>query len=283
MRYFWSALFGVVAVLCTVIFLYAPLNTEFWLPNWSASNPVESPAALGRPLEDAASGSTLGRKVDHLFVLILVITGVTFVGTQIALVYVTQKFADAPGRKAVYTHGSHKLEIIWSVIPAAILVFIAVYQLGTWAEIKFQSAAPRVEPLAEITGRQFQWIIKYPGPDGKLNTIDDVHMVNDLHFVKDRPVLIQLKSSDVLHSFFLPQMRIKQDAVPGLTIPVWFDADRAGHFELVCAELCGWGHYKMRADVTVHSTQAEFDEWMKRATEAQSADGVTVAAMTGGK
>ena len=82
--------------------------------------------------------------------------------------------------------------------------------------------------------------------------------------VKVTPVLIQLKSKDVLHSFFLPQMRIKQDAVPGLTIPVWFDADEAGHYEIVCAELCGWGHYKMKGGLTVHETQAQFDEWMKR-------------------
>ena len=118
--------------------------------------------------------------------------------------------------------------MIWTIIPAAILVFIALYQMGTWASIKFRSAAPKVQPLAEVTGRQFQWVMRYPGPDGRLHTPDDLHMVNDLHFVKGKTALIYLKSTDVLHSFFLPQLRIKQDAVPGLTIPVWFDADRAG-------------------------------------------------------
>ena len=109
-----------------------------------------------------------------------------------------------------------------------------------------------------MTARQFQWVMRYPGPDGKLHTADDLHIVNDLHFVKGKPALIYLKSSDVLHSFFLPQMRIKQDAVPGLTIPVWFDSDTAGQYELVCAELCGWGHYKMKGNVTVHASQAEY-------------------------
>ena len=97
----------------------------------------------------------------------------------------------------------------------------------------------------------------HPGPDHKLHTDDDLHVVNDLHFVR-KPALIYLKSSDVLHSFFLPQMQIKQDAVPGLTIPVWFDSNTAGHYELACGELCGWGHYKMKGDVTVHASQAEY-------------------------
>ena len=187
--------------------------------------------------------------------------------------FVDQKDAEGkPVRPAQYFHGSQRLEVIWTIIPAAILVFIALYQMGTWASIKFRSAAPKVAPLAEITGRQFQWVMRYPGPDGKLNTPDDLFTVNDLHFVKNRTALIYLKSSDVIHSFFLPQMRIKQDAVPGLTIPVWFDSDTAGKYELVCAELCGWGHYKMRGNVTVHETDEEFQKWLdeKLAEQNQS-------------
>jgi cytochrome c oxidase subunit 2 len=101
--------------------------------------------------------------------------------------------------------------------------------------------------------------------------------------VKKSPTLIYLKSQDVLHSFFLPQMRIKQDAVPGLTIPVWFDADDAGDYELVCAELCGWGHYKMRSLVTVHDTQAEFDEWAKNKLAEQNRSQVASAAGSQGR
>ena len=196
--------------------------------------------------------STFGREIDSLFMIILWITGIVFIATQVVLVWAMHRFADVrdaqgrPIRKADYFHGSQRLEVIWTIIPAAILVFIALYQMGTWAEIKFRSAAPKVRPLAEITARQFQWVMRYPGPDGRLNTRDDLVVVNDLHFVRNKQALIYLKSSDVLHSFFLPQLRIKQDAVPGLTIPVWFDADKAGKYELVCAELCGWGHYKMR-------------------------------------
>ena len=173
--------------------------------------------------------------------------------------------------------------MVWTIIPAAILVFIALYQMDTWASIKFRSAAPKVPPLAEITARQFQWVMRYPGPDGKLNTQDDLFAVNDLHFVKNQTALIYLKSSDVIHSFFLPQMRIKQDAVPGMTIPVWFDADKAGKYELVCAELCGWGHYKMRGNVTVHDTDEEFQKWQSEKLAEQNQSQLTMAPDSGGR
>jgi cytochrome c oxidase subunit 2 len=254
---YWSLLFALMAVLCTAVYLYAPFDPDWWLP---------------------PNHSTIGREVDHLFILILGITGVTFVGTQIALVWATWQGVARPGGRAVYFHGSQRLEVVWTIIPAAILVFIALYQMGTWANIKFRSSMPKVQPLAEVTARQFQWMIRYPGPDGRLGTPDDLHTVNDLRFVKGQQALVYLKTRDVLHSFFLPQMRIKQDAVPGLTIPVWFDSDAAGRFELVCAELCGWGHYKMKGTVTVYESQADFDRWMSDALKQQGADQIAVAA-----
>ena len=217
-----------------------------------------------------ATVSTAAGQIDHLYVLLLIITGITFVGVAVALVVVLWRFGAQPGRRAHYSHGSLRLEIIWTVIPAAILVFIALYQLRAWADIKFQSTWPDVRPLAEVSARQFQWKIRYPGPDGVFGTNDDLYTINELHFIKDQPTIIHLKSEDVIHSFFLPQMRIKQDAVPGMTIPVLFDARKAGRYELLCAELCGWGHYKMRAQVTVHESQSEFDEWMGQSLREQN-------------
>jgi cytochrome c oxidase subunit 2 len=260
---YWSILFALAAVFAVGAFLYAPFSADWWLPN--------PPDNYHHVI------STFGREIDSLFVIILWITGIVFIGTQVALVWAAYKFVDRPGRVATYFHGSQRLEVIWTIIPSAILVFIALYQMGTWAEIKFRSAAPKVQPLAEITARQFQWVMRYPGPDGKLHTPDDLYTVNDLHFVKGRTALIYLRSTDVLHSFFLPQLRIKQDAVPGLTIPVWFDADTAGKYELVCAELCGWGHYKMRGNVRVHATQSEFDEWQSQAVAEQNRDQLAAA------
>ena len=255
MRY-WSLLFALAAVFAVGSFVYAPFSPDWWLPN-----------TPGDP-DPYHTISTFGREIDSLYLIILWITGIVFIGTQIALVWASYKFVDGPGRVATYFHGSQRLEVIWTIIPSAILVFIALYQMGTWAEIKFRSAAPKVQPLAEITARQFQWVMRYPGHDGKLHTPDD--LVNDLHFVKGETALIYLRSSDVLHSFYLPQLRIKQDAVPGLSIPVWFDSDHSGKYELLCAELCGWGHYKMRGNVTIHETQSEFDDWMKQKIAEQN-------------
>lgn len=267
---FWSILFALAAIFSVGIYLYAPFHPDWWLPhNVSTRGPL-----------------SFGAEVDHLFVIILVITGLVFIGTQIALVYVTWKYGAKQGKRASYQHGSQRLEVIWTIIPAAILVFIALYQMGTWTKIKFRSAQPKVKPIAEVTARQFQWKIKYPGADGKLNTPDDIHLVNDFHFVKNTPTVIHLKSEDVLHSFFLPNMRVKQDAVPGLTIPVWFDSDTSGTFDLVCTELCGWGHYKMRGVVTVHETQKDFDEWLQRTALEQSRDQLAaspVAPTSGGE
>jgi cytochrome c oxidase subunit 2 len=86
----------------------------------------------------------------------------------------------------------------------------------------------------------------------------------------DEDVLVQLKSMDVLHSFFLPNLRIKQDAVPGMKIPVWFKGTETGSWDIVCAELCGWGHYKMKGRITF-VTRPEFDAWLARKTAEQDA------------
>jgi cytochrome c oxidase subunit II len=272
---YWSILFALAALFSIFTFVYAPFSHDWWLPN-TADNPHHTI-------------STFGREIDSLFLIILGITGIVYIGTQIVFVWAAYRFADErdeqgrPLRKAQYFHGSQRLEVIWTIIPAAILVFIALYQMGTWASIKFRSAAPKVPPLAEITARQFQWMIRYPGHDGKLNTSDDLFTVSDLHFVKGKQVLIYLKTQDVLHSFFLPQIRIKQDAVPGITIPVWFDADTAGHFELVCAELCGWGHYKMRGNVTIHENEKEFQDWVDAKLAEQNRDQITMAAPAQGR
>jgi cytochrome c oxidase subunit 2 len=268
---FWSLVFALAAIFSVGAFVYAPFAAEWWLP--------AGPDGTASHLHSA---STAGKEIDLLFVIVLVITGVVFIGTQIAMVVATARYGDKGEgegkRKAHYSHGSKRLELIWTIVPSFFLVFITVYQMGTWASVKYKSHAPGGPPLAEVTARQFQWEIRYAGPDGTMHTTDDLITANDLHFVKGEMVLIQLKSSDVLHSFFLPQLRIKQDAVPGLSIPVWFDADQAGKYELACAELCGWGHYLMKGNVTVHATRREYDEWMASALKEQSRDQVAVAA-----
>jgi cytochrome c oxidase subunit 2 len=120
-------------------------------------------------------------------------------------------------------------------------------------------------PLAFITGRQFEWRIEYPNPgaDRTTGTADDnFYTVNDLHVPLDEEVVLQIESDDVLHSFFLPHLRVKQDVVPGMKQYVWFQANRTGVYDIVCAELCGWGHYKMKGRLTVEPRE-DYERWLK--------------------
>jgi cytochrome c oxidase subunit 2 len=237
--------------------------------------------------------STFGKSTDDLFNMVLVITTVAFVGVQIALLWFMYKYAeDGRPRRGLFVHGHHQLEVVWTIVPALILVIIAIVQWGTWLEIKRPANFPdkvrerleHDEPFADVLAGQFEWRITYPGKDGKFGTRDDVHVLNNFHVPQSskdehRPILIRLRSRDVLHSFYLPNFRLKQDAVPGMTIPVWFECkpdtvpegQETVTFNLMCAELCGWGHYKMKGALTVHKDQASFDKWLDDAKKAEEA------------
>ncbi|HZU98906.1 MAG TPA: cytochrome c oxidase subunit II [Planctomycetota bacterium] len=273
----WAAVFALVAIACSVAYWWGPAH-DMWLP---------------------PDHSTYGIKTDNLFNMILAITSVAFVGVQIALCSFMWKYGNDGSRaRGTFVHGNHQLEVAWTVIPAAILVLIAVVQWSTWLEIKRpanfpEKVAKQVEekrPFAEVLAGQFEWRITYPrhpgseGPDGKIGARDDVHVLNNFHVPQGEYILIHLRSRDVLHSFYLPNFRLKQDAVPGMTIPVWFmakgpkegdatcppDKDSV-RFDLMCAELCGWGHYKMKGALTVHRDRASFDKWLDEAKKAEEA------------
>jgi cytochrome c oxidase subunit 2 len=251
---FWSLLFLSVPILGIAVFAAAP-PYGYWLP---------------------ADISEHGHQIDHLWTFILWLTGAVFVATELVLFWFLWKF-DAGANRAAgkFTHGSHNLEVVWTILPAATLLFIAIYQMNAWADVKI--ARPDIPPTVEVTARQFEWRLRYPGADGQLGTRDDIHHVNDLHVPVDTDILIDLKSQDVLHSFFLPHLRIKQDAVPGSKIPVWFRARETGVYDLVCAELCGWGHYKMKGRLTVES-RADFEAWLADKAKEQEELGYVAAA-----
>jgi len=226
--------------------------------------------------------TVLGQEIDNLFYLILVIVTVVFVGTQAALGYTLWKSSHNTASKAWFTHGSHNLEVIWTCAPAVVLLFIALYQMDVWARYRVKAYFPKgtVEsPVAEVTARQFEWRIRYPAPGKKLHLKpqpDDLYTVNDLHIPINRPVMIQLRSDDVQHAFFLPHFRVKQDAIPGQVIPIWFQAERKGEFDLTCAELCGWGHYKMRARV-IAEREVDHLAYLKKLQADQNYDGFPAA------
>ena len=212
--------------------------------------------------------STYGAEIDWLFELIYYITGATFVLVAVAMITFLIMYRARPGRKARYTHGNTSLEIVWTVVPALILIVLTFLSVPAWSRIKMH--IPDSDVQIRITAKQFNWEVTYPGPDGTFDTADDRTFDNEIHFPVGKPIVIHLRSKDVIHSFFLPQFRLKQDAVPGMTIDVWLQATRTGTFEIACAELCGFGHATMRGQLTVHEP-GEYRAWLQEAQTAAAA------------
>lgn len=236
--------------------------------------------AEGRLPEDI---STHGYAIDHLFWLIMGITGVAFVATETLLVYAVLRFRHREGRQAQHTHGSHLIEMVWTVVPGIILFFLAIYQIPAWTMAKIEEPPDQECEHVRVLGKQFEWAFQYRGPDGRFDTEDDAYTLGDFVIPVGKPIKIHLRSVDVLHSFFLPNLRVKQDLVPGKDITQWFTATkttayarakraladenwREYDYEVACAELCGLGHQKMRSKLTILS-QAEFDAWHKKQSQ----------------
>jgi cytochrome c oxidase subunit 2 len=204
--------------------------------------------------------STYGKDIDRLFYLIYYITGATFLLVAVTMVAFLILYRHQEGRPARYTHGNTTLEIIWTIVPAVILVVLSFMSQATWGNIK--GHMPPADVHVQVTAKQFNWEVTYPGPDRKLGTEDDLEMENEVHVPVNKVIIVHLKSKDVIHSFFLPNFRLKQDAVPGREIQAWFQATKPGRYELPCAELCGFGHSGMRGWVYVHPAD-EYDKWVK--------------------
>lgn len=204
--------------------------------------------------------STYGREVDSLFYLIYYITGAAFILVTLTMIAFLVLYRSREGRRAIYSHGNTTLEIVWTIVPAVIFVALSFMSQATWARIK--GHVPPSNFKVQVTAKQFNWEILYPGPDGKFGTADDLTLENQLHVPVGQVVQVVLKSKDVIHSFFLPNLRLKQDAVPGREIPAWFEATKPGQYEMPCAELCGFGHSGMKGWLYVH-TPEEYAEWVK--------------------
>jgi cytochrome c oxidase subunit 2 len=256
---------------------------------------------LGMP----ALATTNGGQIDgligwtHIFMLVL------FVGWGGFFLYALFRFRRSRNPVANYagvrSHASSYLEIGVAVVEAILLVG---FSIPLWAARVDRAPAESEALVVEVTGEQFAWNVHYPGPDGKFGKTDiklldlqsnplaldrddpaakdDVTTLNQLYLPVNKPIIVRLRSKDVIHSFGVPEFRVKQDAVPGLTIPIWFipnvtTADmrtRMGNaefqYEIACAQLCGLGHAKMRGFVTV-VTADEFQKWLDEKVKEQSA------------
>ena len=227
--------------------------------------------------------STNGWEIDRLIIVIHVIMAVLFVGWLLFLLYSLFKFRSRPGHKAEYHTKHFKLPTYLEILIAITeVVLLAAFSFPIWshAHVEFPDRAKSLS--VHVVAEQFAWNIHYPGPDGvfgkrdpKLTNAtnplgldssdpmgkDDIATINQLHIPVDTPVIVDLFSKDVIHSFFLPVMRVKQDAIPGQSVPLWFQAKQTGEFEIACAQLCGLGHYRMRGFFTV-DTQDAFEKWL---------------------
>ena len=210
--------------------------------------------------------------IDHAVFWTLLVTGAVFIGTNLMLAWFAWKYQDREGAQATYWHDDPRLEWSWTVVTAVIMFGFLFNALALWAQI--QGPAPKDALVVEVTGQQFRWVVRYPGQDAifgrtdpKLVNVeqenyigldrsdpyaaDDRMAVNALYLPLDRPVVVRIRSTDVIHSFYLPHFRVKQDAMPGMTIDTWFVPKATGTYEIACAEHCGLGHYRMQGLVHV--------------------------------
>jgi cytochrome c oxidase subunit 2 len=242
---------------------------------------------LGLPPQAA----THAAEIDQMTAVVHWLMLVLFVGWGAFFVFVLFRFRKSANPKASYTGAKGKiakgLEIGVAIFEAVLLL---VYAIPAWATRVAAFPSENEAVVVRVTAEQFAWNVHYPGPDGQFgrrdvtmvsadNLIgldrsdptakDDIVGINQLNLPVNRPVLIRLSTKDVIHSFGLVEMRVKQDAVPGLEIPVWFIPDRVGDYEIACSQLCGLGHFRMKGFVSIQS-EADFRNWL-----AEQAKGVT--------
>ena|SRR5436190_6086701 len=224
--------FGIGAVL-TVIVLSVP-----WLPE---------------------TASTAGKPIDTLYDVLAVISCFVFALVvsilMVSVVHFRRRHNDLSDGEPI--HGNTALEAIWTAIPAVLMVGAAVYSGLVLADIEETKANTQE---VQITGQQFAWTFDYQGQHFR---------AGELHMVKDTPYHFKLKALDVIHSFWVPEFRMKKDAVPGLTTDIRVTPTRYGRYTLACTELCGLGHSTMRAPVVVES-QAAWNKWAAVAKKNQS-------------
>lgn len=216
--------------------------------------------------------SSFGGDIDRMFLIIAWITGIVFFLVEGLLIYYLIRYRHREGRQAKYTHGNSRMEIAWTTATALIVLVVGIMSRGLWLDIKDPARFPEAGLELRIAAKQFEWNVTYPGADGQLDTGDDIVKRNQLHVPANTVVRAELLSDDVIHSFYLPELRLKQDAVPGMAIPAWFEATEPGEYTVGCAELCGLGHYRMRGTLTVLA-QDEWDSWYRQEQQAVAVAG----------
>ena len=224
----------------------------------------------------------IGRAVDEQYSLTLWVTAVVFVLSQLGIAYAVWRFRDH-GQRAHFSRGNNTMEFVWTT--ATIILFLGLGILGrrAWAEVRFTPPAADAVQV-EVTENQFVFNFRYPGPDGKFGRLDprqisastgnplgidsndpagkDDIVVPTLTVPVNRQVELHVTSQDVIHNFFVRELRLQQDAVPGLIVPIHFTAEKIGQYEIVCTQLCGLGHSRMHSYLNVVS-DADYQAFLK--------------------
>ena len=215
---------------------------------------------------------------------------VLFVGWSLFFIYVLIRF-----RRGAHPAASHDgMRGRWSTwieggVLAAEVILLAFFSIPTWSARVDAFPSEQHSTVVRVVAEQFAWNVHYPGADGRFGRTDarllgptnplgldradpaasdDITTINRLNLPVNRPVIVYLSSKDMVHSFGLPQMRVKQDVVPGIPQPVWFTPTHTGAWEIACSQLCGLGHYRMKGFYTIQ-TQAEFGDWLANEAAAQ--------------
>jgi cytochrome c oxidase subunit II len=243
---------------------------------------------LAQPYWFPAGASSMAASFDHQFKIALWVLGGMFIAGHLVLAYVLSRRPRANGASS---SGSWKLEVGWTAVIAAIFFWFNVSGEPLWSSMMSMPQKQPGQVLIEVTGAQFQWYFRYAGPDGVFGRIDaqkfsrpdegnplgidpgdpagrDDMVTTSMVVPVGRLVQLRLRAQDVVHSLYIPAMRFKQDTVPGMEIHSHFTPTRVGSYEIACAELCGLGHYRMRAVVRVLSDE-DFARWLK--TQEKSA------------
>ena len=209
------------------------------------------------------AASTYARDVDALFTLILVLVGFWFLLSEGIFFGLLIRFRKREGVAPEYVTGEEKSQKRWINWPHILIlvfdIFIVIGAVQVWYDIK-QNLPPAQETI-RVIGQQWAWTFIHPGPDGQLDTADDIALINELHVKVGTLYHYQLESKDVLHSFSVPVFRLKQDAIPGRVITGWFEPTRTGEWDIQCAEICGIGHGLMGGRIHIESS-AQHAAWM---------------------
>lgn len=209
------------------------------------------------------SASTYAQDIDGLIFLIAALVGFWFLLAEGMLFWLLYRFRHREGVPAKYVTGKEKHLKRWITIPHVLViicdVFIIVGAIVVWVNVK--QNLPEPDETVRVIGQQWAWTFVHAGPDGEIDTDDDVTTVDELHVVAGRTYHFRLESEDVLHSFSVPAFRLKQDAVPGREITGWFEPTQTGTFDVQCAEMCGIGHGAMAASVIIE-TEEQHAQWL---------------------